>query len=305
MEEKKNVREQQGKPKPLTYSEGCNVYLTDCSLRQQKSTVTEKETYFREFAQFMRRDFIMADITVATCREFLTSVVKIRHNKAANRRLRALKALWNWQREFVPDNPWRLLRPFPEEEYIKYVPPQADVVAVLDKAGDWQKRLLLFVVNTGARIGEILNLKWADVADDRIRLWTRKRKNGAAQARAVGISQSLRMALDEQRELTYGRDYVFINPETFMPFRTRQPSIKFMMKRLCAAAGVKPFGFHALRHFVASQLLRSGEADLSEIQGLLGHTKATTTALYLKSIEPKLDHMVSLMDRVILPAANN
>ena len=50
--------------------------------------------------------------------------------------------------------------------------------------------------------------------------------------------------------------------------------------------------------------LRSGEADLSEIQGLLGHTKATTTALYLKSIEPKLDHMVSLMDRVILPAAS-
>ena len=58
-----------------------------------------------------------------------------------------------------------------------------------------------------------------------------------------------------------------------------------MMRNLCKAAEVKQFNFHALRHFVARMLAQGGQANFGDIQVLLGHQKATTTDIYLKSLE--------------------
>jgi len=65
-----------------------------------------------------------------------------------------------------------------------------------------------------------------------------------------------------------GKDLVFICLEKFLfckdhygePFKTRQ----HFMTKLCKKAGVKKFGFHAIRHFTASSLYRLG-SDLSEM----------------------------------------
>ena len=51
-----------------------------------------------------------------------------------------------------------------------------------------------------------------------------------------------------------------------------------MMPRLC---GVKPFGFHALRHKSASITFVVG--GLSAAQSLMGHYRATTTDRYVRS----------------------
>jgi len=84
-----------------------------------------------------------------------------------------------------------------------------------------------------------------------------------------------------------GKDHVFICLEKFSfcqdyygePFKTRQ----HFMRKLCKKAGVKKFGFHAIRHFTASSLYRLG-SNLSEIQAILRHKSPSTTERYLKSI---------------------
>lgn len=50
---------------------------------------------------------------------------------------------------------------------------------------------------------------------------------------------------------------------------------------LCKRAGVKQFGFHALRHKAASIAFVSG--GLNAAQQLMGHSKATTTDIYIRS----------------------
>jgi integrase len=55
------------------------------------------------------------------------------------------------------------------------------------------------------------------------------------------------------------------------------------MKRLCKKAGVKPFGFHAIRHLTASILYRKGYS-VAHIQGVLRHQNPNTTSRYLKSL---------------------
>jgi integrase len=74
-----------------------------------------------------------------------------------------------------------------------------------------------------------------------------------------------------------------------------------MLKRLCQAAEVKEFGFHSLRHFVASRLIDSQKANIVEIQQLLGHQRTTTTDTYLKSLSSTVGHLAMIIEEVVLP----
>lgn len=55
------------------------------------------------------------------------------------------------------------------------------------------------------------------------------------------------------------------------------------MGNLCERAKVKPFGFHAIRHLTASTLYNLG-CVIADIQSVLRHQSATTTAKYIKSL---------------------
>lgn len=279
----------------LSYSQASDDYLQDCEKRISSNALQEKLRHLREFAKFMQDDFCMEQLTVNEARIFMNVIQQEKGNKSANRRLRTLKALWNWCKHDVKENPWREVRQFPEEEFVKYVPPSSDIGKVLAVANDWEKDLLLLVLYTGARISEVLNLKWSDVTEGGILLWTRKRKNGSKQARSIPIGDCLKELLTRYKDNS-SNIYVLINPETQEPYRKSQPSIKFMLKRLCQKAGVKQFGFHALRHYFASNLVESGKVALADIQLLLGHQRTSTTDTYLHSLNPNLGHLAGIIE---------
>ena len=58
------------------------------------------------------------------------------------------------------------------------------------------------------------------------------------------------------------------------------------MKKLCKKAKVKKFGFHSIRHLVATRLYHKG-CSISEIQAILRHKSPSTTERYLKSLGVK------------------
>lgn len=156
--------------------------------------------------------------------------------------------------------------------------------------------MLAFLVQTGARRGEVFRLTWADVdlENKRVRLTDRKGGDGAYRERWRGIDDHLAAGLAWWRENRPAIvDNVFmqlgncatINRATGQtietnigdPYKTR----RHFMSKLCRRAGVKPFGFHALRHKAAALLyLKSG---LNEAQLFLGHARPTTTNAYVKS----------------------
>ena len=280
----------------LTFSQASDEYLQDCQKRISANAFQEKFRHLREFATFMQlSDFCMEQVTVDEARHFMNFTQEARGNKSANRRLRTLKALWNWCRHTVPVNPWREVKQFPEEEFVKYVPPAEDISKVFAAAEEWEKDLLLLLVHTGARISEILNLRWSDVTQDNIVLWTKKRKNGSRQPRNIPIGDSLKELLNRYEEKRTGI-YVLVNPITNGPYKKSQHSIKLMLERLCKKAGVKVFGFHSLRHYFASCLLSTGRAGLADIQLLLGHQRMSTTDGYLHSLNPMLGHLAGIIE---------
>lgn len=56
-----------------------------------------------------------------------------------------------------------------------------------------------------------------------------------------------------------------------------------LMGRLCARAGVGPFGFHGIRHLSASMLDAAGK-PLALIQNILRHQAMTTTNRYIRRL---------------------
>lgn len=287
----------------LMYSQGCSQYISDCELRIALNTLREKKKHLREFARYIReecrlQDCAMDDVTLSIARDFINGIMTQNGAKTANRRIRTLKALWNWHRSDLNGNPWQAVKPFPEEEFIKYVPPKIDIEKVLDAAELQERDILMFISYTGARLSEALKLKWEDVLDGSVRLWTHKSKYGSKTARLVPIGSTLHEMLMRRHPQSEGSPYVFVNPITHGPYSRNQPSICHMLKRLCRKAGVREFGFHALRHYFASSLMKTQKATLCDIQHVLGHQRATTTDTYLHSLNQQFDRLAGVIEEM-------
>jgi integrase len=166
------------------------------------------------------------------------------------------------------------------------------VVKVLREAEGQDLVLLLTLYFTGGRRGEIFRLSWErDVRLDigKIRLSDHKAGNGQRRFRWLDMHPELTKALSWWKEARPCKvDNVFM--QTHCDGALGQPFLqrsKFM-ERLCKRAGVKPFGFHALRHKSAAITFVS--SGLNAAQVLMGHYRATTTDRYVRSAGLYTDH---------------
>jgi len=166
----------------------------------------------------------------------------------------------------------------PEIRQPRYVPPEDDFWKVYKAAEGQDKVMLLTFLHLAARPGEVFRMEWSDVdwGNSRIRLWTRKRKDGAYEYDWLPMNQELRTALRwwwEHRPIK-NMPHVFLCLEktAFTRDHYGKPfMIRFQfMRRLCDKANVPRFGFHGIRHLSASILFNAGY-DLGVIQAVLRH----------------------------------
>jgi len=285
----------------MTFSALSNEYLTNANGRKTAQTITYKKNILRHFFAFIGSDIEIETITRSILMDFMKTIYESKGEKSANRYLRELSSVFNYgiNQNYFSINPCRGIEKYSIEEGERYVPPKEDVFKVLMVARPWERELLEVFVTTGARLSEILNLTWDDVNLERnsIRFWTRKRKNGNKEARIVSMGTTLSSLLRRKWD---GREnssnYVFLNPRTGNKFRKETYSMANFMPKLCEKAGVKPFTFHCLRHYVSTRLADSGKCSLYEIQRLLGHQRSTTTEGYLRSLAPDLQKVAEVLD---------
>jgi len=208
-----------------------------------------------------------------------------RSGNAVNKDRKNLIAAWNWGVQyygFPAENPFKKVKRQPETRSPRYVPSLDDFLAVVNLVEGQDKTLLLTLFFSAGRKSEVFRLKKDDVdlRANRLRLWTRKRKNSDWEADYVSIPPEFKPSLCEE---------INRHPEiaqVFVSKRGRKPLVdnRRWLYRLCTQAGVRPFGFHGIRHLAASVAISDGSVGLLDVQQLLRHKSATTTQRYIHRV---------------------
>jgi len=285
----------------LTVIEWANEYLEEAQNRFVDKTFKEKKSAFKRLILFaeIEPECPVKMLSLDVCRKFLNHQSKIRSGYAANKDRKNLGTAWNWGIEILhgfpaSKNPFHAIKKYPEKRSIRYVPPESDFWKAYHVAEGQDKVMLLAFYYLAARRNEIFQLKLAelDFLNDQVRLWTKKRKGGDREPDWLPMTPDLKNALlswrkERSSQSNVDMEHVFIclakapicEQSYGKPFKVRQ----HFMRKLCEKAKVKPFGFHSIRHLVATILYHKG-SSLSEIQAILRHKSPATTEKYLRSL---------------------
>ena len=237
-------------------------YLADAELSFSKKTFQAKQYLCRLVLAAWGADMQVDNITPAMVSAFINAQAATRSNDAANKDRKNLLAMWHWGMDIlkIKNNPLtKEIRKKPHDRAPQYVPPTEDILRILQVANREERIFLDCYLQTGARRSEIFRLTWADDVNferQEVRLGTRKTKDGSMEYEWIPMSSDLYESLMWWYKNRPIRDtqYVFVdtNPGAHygQPYSTRRR----FLAGLCDRAGIKQFGFHSLRRYVATCL---------------------------------------------------
>lgn len=161
--------------------------------------------------------------------------------------------------------------------------------------------IVVFALSTGARKGEIMNLKLADIDLARNQATLRETKNG--ETRSVPIVPHLRellvkeiksaKALYKELHPKSPVQWLFPRPDGQEPIYFRKAWYNALEK-----AGIADFRFHDLRHSTASYLAMGGATPL-DIAAVLGHKTLQMVKRYAHLSESHTSKVVNEMSERI------
>jgi len=276
------------KPKP-TLKGAIKIYLeySEVNKKSYKSDVLSTTIFLKYFGNIN-----LEDITPAKIEDFKRDIKKERNSKNAtvNRYLQALSKMLNlavanellnknpmWSVKKLKENNYktRVLLPEEEKRLFEEIERGYEVVG-RDKAKKiiypyiHLKPLIICALQTGMRRNEIFKLKWAYIDFEYEFIELLETKSG--KSRKIPISSKLMKVLNEAKNNT---EYVFLNPETNMPYNDIKKAFHTVLKK----AEIKDFRFHDFRHTAATRMLENG-ADIRTVQEILGHSSVSVTERY-------------------------
>ena len=167
---------------------------------------------------------------------------------------------------------------FPEQEgRLRYLS-EEEIPTLLEACKEqitspWLYPLVVLALNTGARQGELLTLRYDDLDVERGLIYFGKTKN--RKLKTIPMNQTVRAVTEWLLRHRYG-DYLFMWPWGEQVGRT---TIYDAFKKACKAAGIEKFRFHDLRHTAASYLVMGG-VDIATVKEILGHREIEMTLRY-------------------------
>lgn len=292
----------------MGFRELASTYLDYSERKHAKQTYQYKALTYQRFLQYNKGQDISVDlVTPAFVHGFLNTLHSNRVYNAARKEISALFEYAINKLKLNLKNPCADIDVMPHSPKPRRIPTEEEIIKMIIAArpGDEQD-ILMCCIHLLGRIDEILRMKWEDVNFEKrtVTLWTRKRKDGAYEADALPINEDLYETLKARWKIREQETWVFFNEDT----RNRYYARPKMMASICKRAGIEPigyskrkefrgkkkgqykdvalyYGYHALRHFMASHLADQEKTGLKAISGLLRHKSLKTTEIYLHSID--------------------
>ncbi len=269
-------------------------------------TIKDYKNTFKKFLPFIGKNTSFEDITSRHIQEFLATFSTVTNNTLLHY-YAALAAMWSWavKEEIVSKNVVHLVTPPKAEEREIQPFTEAEFKALLaavsrskayERPGkrksdhatlqpERMRAILLMLLDTGLRVGELTNLKifQVDNRNQRVQLMGK-----GAKERSAPFSPRTAQAL--WRYLTTRPEAENSEPlfTTYNKRKIDSTQLAKSLKALGAKAGVMNVHPHRFRHTFAIQYLRNG-GDPYTLQKLLGHSTLDMVKRYLALAQIDID----------------
>lgn len=263
------------------------IYLQECKINHSKKTFDEKQYCLKRFYKVVG-DIDVTYVTPPMVLDFINKRALSMSNNAANKDRKNLKAFYSWLQQIfgIMYDPTAPIKKKPHTKRARRLIPISDIYKVMLVASGHDRVLIESCWHTGARIGEILRLTWADdinFEERWVRLGTRKNRTGDMVYEKLWMNDDLYKLLMWQWNNRHPvSPYVFchMNPKSKFygqPYKARRK----LIKNLCKNAKVEAFRYHDIRHTVAKYLNDLQKVHLKKVQQVLRHRRQTTTEIYI------------------------
>lgn len=189
--------------------------------------------------------------------------------------------------------------PRPLREYkLPVVLSLEEVRSVFDALGNIKHRIMLMLVySAGLRVGEVVRLKPADIDSDRMMIHVRGGKG--KKDRLTILSEVVLEGLRSYWRVHHPEKWLFEGQERGKPYSIR--SAEKVFDTAAEKAGIrKKVSIHSLRHAFATHLLEQG-TDIKFIQELLGHSRVSTTEIYMHVSKKVIGQIRSPIESIVQP----
>jgi len=277
--------------KSIAFKDFSRLYLQDYIMVKRRNWQSDK---FRldALGEYFKDNQDLQEITPMAIQGLIKSRQKIGNSGSTiNRFLALMKHMFNKAIEegYLESNPVRKIKLFPEKENrIERVLTKDEEAQLMAHSSGYLRTILIIALNTGMRLGEILNLKWDQVDFEAGKITVEKSKSG--KPRAVFINTPLLAELQSIKSLDKKSPYLFFNEQTQKPLTRVAKS--FTMA--CKKAEIRNLRIHDLRHTFASRLIEKG-ADIETVRSLLGHCSVAITQRYTHSQDEAKKRAVELL----------
>lgn len=271
-----------------TFREVCDEYLSRWNKKDYKGQMQRIDYWCQYFG-----DRIMTDIDIFDLREHVDDLIdEGQRATTINRKKAVLSSVYKFalSRGYVDENLVRSVVVDDDTKRRDRVLSEAERKRLLKacRESHWDKLYLLVVMamTTGARKGELMNLRWSDVNFKDSSAFLGDTKNGTS--RELYLAPVVMTELKRHQEVGTGLIFPSAElPEQPMDFRKAWRNVLKAaniadrdIPNPDGSVKLEKFTFHCLRHGFCSALSDSGK-EINQIAKLAGHKSIQTTMRYI------------------------
>ncbi|CAM4205514.1 tyrosine-type recombinase/integrase [Gillisia limnaea] len=267
--------------------------------RFSESTVRTYYNFVFLFLEFQKKD--PSELTNRDVELFIEKVI-VKRRYAVSTHRQCISGLKHFARLYTQSNidPKVISSP-KKSSYTPTVLSKEEIIDLLRATRNLKHRAVLALIySSGLRIGELLNLKIADLDVDRRQVHVHQGKG--RKDRNVVMAESIIPLLFNYLN-TYKPAIYFVEGLEGVAYSSS--SVRAFLKVSCQRAKIlKKVSPHCLRHSFATHMLENG-TDIRYIQEILGHSRPETTMIYTHVAQKDLLKIRSPLDVTLGELAKN
>ena len=237
------------------------------------------------------------DISLNDAYAFLSYCKNERDNKEAARarKVASIRAFFKYismQKQILEENPMQVLdSPKLKKTLPKYLTLEQSLKLLNAVDGKNKERdycIIVFFLNCGLRLSELVGLNYNDIRDD-------------GTMRVTGKGNKERTIYLNEACLDAYKRYMAVRPTDGIPYndknalfissrlrRISPKTVQHIVYSALEAADLEGYSAHKLRHTAATLMYRHGNVDVLVLKDILGHENLGTTEIYTHIVDEQL-----------------